>query len=71
MTKYTVTDLELATLEWLEELGYSIIGGPEIAPTPDGDNPERQSYGEVVLVGRLKTAIDKFNPNIPKMPQEH
>jgi len=42
--KYTETDLELATLDWLEELGYSIVGGPDIAPPPDGEKPERKSY---------------------------
>ena len=65
MNKYTETDLELATLEWLEELGYSVIGGPEIAPPPDGDNPERKSYADVVLEERLWNAIEKFNPDIP------
>src|SRR3989344_2911090 len=70
MTKYTETDLELATLEWLEELGYSVIGGPEIAPPPDGERPERKSYSDVVLEGRLRTAINKFNPNIPEDAKE-
>lgn len=70
MTKYTETDLELATLEWLEELGYSVVGGPEIAPPPDGENPERESYGDVVLVDRLRSAINKFNPDIPEDAKE-
>lgn len=70
MTKYTETDLELATLDWLQELGYSIIGGPEIAPPPDGEHPERKVYDDVVLEGRLRTAIDKFNPDIPADAKE-
>lgn len=70
MNKYTETDLELATLEWLEELGYSIVGGPEIAPLPDGENSERKSYAEVVLEDRLRAAINKFNPNIPEDAKE-
>jgi type I restriction enzyme R subunit len=70
MTKYTETDLELATLDWLEELGYSVVGGPEIAPPPDGENPERESYGDVVLVDRLRNAINKFNPGIPEDAKE-
>lgn len=70
MTKYTETDLELATLEWLEELGYSVVGGPEIAPPPDGDNPERKSYADVVLEERLWNAIEKFNPDIPADAKE-
>lgn len=70
MTKYTETDLELATLEWLEGLGYSVVGGPEIAPPPDGERPERKSYADVVLESRLWLAIDKFNPDIPRDAKE-
>jgi hypothetical protein len=29
--KYTESDLENATLEWLEELGFGIVFGPNIA----------------------------------------
>ncbi len=70
MTKYTETDLELATLEWLEGLDYSVIGGPEIAPPPDGEHPERASYSDVVLEGRLQAAIEKLNPDIPQDAKE-
>ncbi len=55
MTKYTETDLELATLDWLEELGYTIIGGPDIAPPPDGERSERKSYSDIVLEDRLRS----------------
>ena len=68
--KYTESDLEQATLEWLEELEYGVVGGPEIAPPPDGERPERTSYQDVVLVERLKSAIAKFNPEIPKEAKE-
>lgn len=68
--KYTETDLELATLEWLEELGYSVVGGPEIAPPPDGERPERKNYSDVVLEERLWSAIEKFNPDIPADAKE-
>jgi len=68
--KYTESDLELATLEWLEELGYSNVGGPYIAPAPDGEAPERASYSDVVLIDRLKEAINKINPNIPQDAKE-
>ncbi len=70
MTKYAETDLELATLEWLEGLGYAIVGGPEIAPPPDGEKPERKSYADVILEERLRRAIEKFNPNIPPDAKE-
>lgn len=64
MTKYTETDLEMATLDWLEELGYETLEGPNIAF--DGKTPERKDYSSVVLEDRLRVAIDKFNPKIPK-----
>lgn len=70
MAKYTESDLEQATMEWLEELGYGVVGGPEIAPPPDGERPERASYLDVVLVERLKSAIVKFNPEIPEEAKE-
>jgi type I restriction enzyme R subunit len=67
--KYIESDLEEAILEWIgEDLGYSIAFGPDIAP--DGEYPERKSYKEVVLANRLKVAIEKINPNIPKDAQE-
>ncbi len=80
MTKYTETDLELATLEWLEELGYSVKYGPDISPETDLDiqpsvakamaGKERTDYADIVLEGRLKAAIDKFNPDIPQDAKE-
>ena len=70
MAKYTESDLEQATLEWLAELGYSVVGGPKIAPPPDGERPERASYLDVVLIERLKNAIARFNPEIPEEAKE-
>ncbi len=66
--KYTESDLEKAVLEWLEELGYSIAFGPDIAP--DGESPERQSYKDIVLVGRLREAIARINPDVPHDARE-
>lgn len=66
--KYTESTLELATLEWLEGLGYVVVGGPEIAP--DGERPERREYSDVVLEGRLRSAIDRLNSGIPEDAKE-
>ncbi len=66
--KYTESDLENATLEWLEELGFGIVFGPNIAP--DGESPERESYKDIVLIGRLRSAVSTINPNIPRDAQE-
>ena len=67
-SKFTESDLEIATLEWLEELGYSIAFGPNLAP--DGEAPERESYRDVFLVERLRSAIARINPTIPAESQE-
>src|SRR5690606_10987350 len=50
-------------IEELENLGYSYIYGPDIAP--DSDAQERTSYDQVVLTARLEKAIDRINPTIP------
>jgi type I restriction enzyme R subunit len=56
--------VEEAALSWLGELGFSVVGGLEIGP--DGSRPERASYGDVVLLGRLRAAIAKLNPALPE-----
>lgn len=62
--KYTEDTLEKATLEWLKDLGYQTAFGPDIAP--DGLNPERKEYSDVILYERLMQAIFKLNPKIPE-----
>jgi type I restriction enzyme R subunit len=59
----TEDQLEQEVLGWLGEAGYAHIYGPDIAP--DGDNPERADYRQVLLVERLRSAIDRLNPSIP------
>jgi len=55
--------VEDAALEWFAELGYSIGHGPHMAPGEPA--AERDSFGEVVLVERLRDAIQRLNPAIP------
>lgn len=55
--------VEEAALEWLKELGWGIEHGPHIAPQEP--KAERDSFGEVVLAGRLQDAIRRLNPDIP------
>ncbi len=50
-------------LEWFGELGYAVGHGPHLAPGEPA--AERHSFGEVVLVGRLRAAIRRLNPAIP------
>ena len=62
------SEVEEATLDWLESIGWTIKNGPEIAP---GELfAERESYGQVILAGRLRDAIRKQNPNIPEEARE-
>lgn len=63
MPAFSENDLELASLQWFEELGYSIIIGPTIAP--DGEYPERSDYAQVVLEDRLRNALQSINQGIP------
>ncbi len=62
------SEVEEVTLGILSELGYKMIYGPDIAP--DGTSSERKTYSDVVLVERLKNAIDRLNPNVPKEAKE-
>ncbi|VVB65267.1 Uncharacterised protein [uncultured archaeon] len=59
----TESETEQLALEIFKELGYKILFGPDIAF--DGSTPERQNYSQVVLTERLRTAIEKLNPEIP------
>ena len=69
MTKRIVEqDIEDASLEILQEMGYRIIYGLDIAP--DGPNPERARWDEVVLIERLRNAINRFNKDIPTEAKE-
>ena len=54
--------VEDAALEWFGELGYAVGHGPHLAPGEPA--AERDSFGEVVLVGRLREAIRRLNPAI-------
>jgi type I restriction enzyme, R subunit len=45
-------------------LGYTYVHGPVLAP--DGDRPERGSYANVLLEGRLLEAMLRINPTVPQ-----
>lgn len=59
---FNESTVENAALSWFGELGYAVGHGPQI--TPDEQAAERGSFGEVVLVGRLREAIRRLNPTI-------
>jgi len=60
--------VEDAALEWFGELGYAVGHGPHLALGEPA--AERDSFGDVVLVGRLRDAVARLNPHIPAEAQE-
>jgi len=62
-SKFTESTVEEAVLEWGDGLTYGVLHGPEIAPGEAA--AERDSFGDVLLVGRLRDAIARLNPKIP------
>jgi hypothetical protein len=64
----TESIVEDAALEWFGELGYAIGHGPQLAAGEPA--AERDSFGEVVLAGRLREAIRRLNPAIPEEARE-
>ena len=64
----TEDHLEQEVLGWLADVGYTPLDGPDLAP--DGSSPERGHYREVVLEGRLRSAIARLNPAIPAPARE-
>ena len=60
--------VEDAALTWFGQLGYAIGHGPHMAPGEPA--AERDSFGDVVLVERLRKAIRRLNPAIPEDARE-
>ncbi|MCB9610791.1 MAG: type I restriction endonuclease subunit R, partial [Polyangiaceae bacterium] len=55
--------VEEAAIEWLTELGYEYRYGPTLQP--EGEGQERETFQDVVLKGRLETALRRLNPKLP------
>lgn len=68
MIKITENSIEDLAISCLEQQGYSYIYAPEIAP--DGDKPERESYEDVLLAGRLAEAVSRINPDLSYESQQ-
>ncbi len=64
----TESIVEDAALTWFGELGYTVGHGPQMAPGEPA--AERDSFGEVVLVGRLREALRRLNPTLPEEARE-
>lgn len=68
MTRITENSIEDYAIKLLEHLGYEYIYAPSIAH--DGENPERNSYEEILLNNRIAEAVRRINPTVPPEAQE-
>ena len=69
VSRMTESEVEEATLSWFAELRYAVAFGEDIAP--EGPHAERESFGDVLLVQRLRDAIDRLNPAIPQEARDY
>jgi len=65
MSRFAESHVEEAALQWLSGLGYAVLHRPNISP--DGAASERVSYGDVILLGRFRAALERFNPHLSKL----
>ena len=63
MTHFTESIIEQTALDWLKDLGYTILYGGDIAPGEPA--AEREDYGAVILAERVKEALRRINPHVP------
>lgn len=62
MSTFTESVVEEAALAWLEDMGWFVVHGPEIAP---GEAiAERNDYRETLLSNRLRCALELLNPTL-------
>ena len=64
----TEDQLEQETLGWLQDVGYTLLSGPEIAV--DGLMPERANYVQTYLPNRVRDAVNRLNPTIPVVARD-
>ncbi len=58
----TEAEVEQAAIEYFDDLGFDYLHGSVIAP--DGSGPERSSYSDTFLAGRLRAALARINPHL-------
>lgn len=62
MSNLTESHVEEAALNWLADLGWSVLHGSEIAPGEP--HAERNDYREVILAARLRSSLRALNPTL-------
>lgn len=61
--RITEAAIEQSAIMWLTSIGYTHLDGAQIAPGEVAS--ERDSFTDVFLRGRLRTAIARLNPQLP------
>lgn len=56
--------IELNLIDLLQTLGWSYFHGP--STSPNGTNPQRESFSSVVLEDEFKASLVRLNPTIPQ-----
>ena len=59
MTHFTESTIEETALEWLKDMGYTIVFGGDIAPDAPRPAAERENYGEVDSSGTIEGCAKK------------
>lgn len=60
--------LELNCLAWFEQTGWEVASGPDIAP--GCSDPSRKTFRDVLLLGDLRSALERINPHVPSRALE-
>jgi type I site-specific deoxyribonuclease, HsdR family len=63
---FTESVLEEAALAWLEDLGYAVLHGPDIAVGEPAAERSDPGYRDVVLERRLRQTLARLNPAVPR-----
>ena len=63
MPKLCESSIEEMAITELQSIGYNYLHGGDIAPGEP--NAERNSHSDILLIGRLKSALLKLNPTVP------
>ena len=68
MPSLAESHVEETALSWFGELGYAAVNGLTLAPGEPA--AERDSFRDVILVGRLQEAMHRLNSDIPAEARE-
>jgi len=68
MSRFTENHVEDAAFEWLSGLGYTVSHAPDISP--EGPASARVSYDQVLLLTRLRDALERLNRHLPAQPRD-